>query len=155
MTPLSSLTTKNICSSFQKTKQNTWKCSLYTYLNPSYPFLPYMHLFSAMSNSLQPSGLESAKFFCPWDSPRQEYWSIRAGISSSMPMASLNPCKWDFISTILLNHSFIHWAYQSIISFSLPSNPISSWQIDGGKVEAVTDFLFLVSKITTDSDCSH
>ena len=37
----------------------------------------------------------------------------------------------------------------------MASGPITSWQIDGGKVEAVTDFLFLGSKITTDSDCSH
>ena len=29
------------------------------------------------------------------------------------------------------------------------------WQIEGGKVEAVTDFIFLSSKITADSDCSH
>ena len=33
--------------------------------------------------------------------------------------------------------------------------PISSWQIEGGKVEAVTDFIFLGSKITADIDCSH
>ena len=33
--------------------------------------------------------------------------------------------------------------------------PITSWQIDGGKVEAVTDFLFLGSKITADGDYSH
>ena len=33
--------------------------------------------------------------------------------------------------------------------------PITSCQIEGEKVEAVTDFLFLVSKITVDSDCSH
>ena len=31
---------------------------------------------------------------------------------------------------------------------------INSWQIEGGKVEAVTDFLFLGSKITVDDDCS-
>ena len=35
------------------------------------------------------------------------------------------------------------------------SDPIASWQIEGGKVEAVTDFLFLGSKITVDSDFSH
>ena len=34
-------------------------------------------------------------------------------------------------------------------------SPIPSWQIDGEKVEAVTDFIFLVSKITVDGDCSH
>ena len=32
---------------------------------------------------------------------------------------------------------------------------ITSWQIDGEKVEAVTDFIFLGSKITVDGDCSH
>ena len=33
--------------------------------------------------------------------------------------------------------------------------PITSWQIDGEKMEAVTDFIFLGSKITADGDCSH
>ena len=32
---------------------------------------------------------------------------------------------------------------------------ITSWQIEGGKVEAVTDFIFLDSRITVDSDCRH
>ena len=35
------------------------------------------------------------------------------------------------------------------------SRPIISWQINGGKVERVTDFIFLGSKITVDGDCSH
>ena len=37
----------------------------------------------------------------------------------------------------------------------MASGPIASWQIEGEKVEAVTDFLFLGSKITVDGDCSH
>ena len=37
----------------------------------------------------------------------------------------------------------------------MASGPITSWQIDGGKVETVTEFIFLGSKITEDSDCSH
>ena len=37
----------------------------------------------------------------------------------------------------------------------MASGPITSWQIDGETVETVTDFLFLGSKITADSDCSH
>ena len=37
----------------------------------------------------------------------------------------------------------------------MASGPISSSQIDGEKVEAVTDFIFLGSKITMDYDCSH
>ena len=35
------------------------------------------------------------------------------------------------------------------------SGPITSWQIDGETMETVTDFIFLVSKITVDGDCSH
>ena len=37
----------------------------------------------------------------------------------------------------------------------MASSPITSWQIKGGKVETVTDFLFLGSKITADGDFSH
>ena len=37
----------------------------------------------------------------------------------------------------------------------MASCPIVSWQMEGEKVEAVTDFLFLSSKITVYSDCSH
>ena len=35
------------------------------------------------------------------------------------------------------------------------SGPITSGQIDGGKMETVRDFIFLGSKITADDDCSH
>ena len=35
------------------------------------------------------------------------------------------------------------------------SGPITSWQREEEKVEVVTNFLFLVSKITADRDCSH
>ena len=37
----------------------------------------------------------------------------------------------------------------------MASSPITSWQIDGGTVETVADFIFLGSKITADGDCSH
>ena len=37
----------------------------------------------------------------------------------------------------------------------MASSPITSWQIDVEKVETVRDSIFLVSKITEDSDCSH
>ena len=40
------------------------------------------------------------------------------------------------------------------IAFS-KSDPITSWQIDGETMETVTDVIFLGSKITADSDCSH
>ena len=37
----------------------------------------------------------------------------------------------------------------------MTSASITSWQIDGEKVEALTEFIFLGSKITADGDCSH
>ena len=37
----------------------------------------------------------------------------------------------------------------------MASSPITSWQIDGETMKTVTDFIFLGSKITVDSDCSH
>ena len=37
----------------------------------------------------------------------------------------------------------------------MASSPITSWQMEGAKTEAVTNFLFLGSKITMDGDCSH
>ena len=38
---------------------------------------------------------------------------------------------------------------------SMASGPITSWKINGETVETVSDFIFLCSKITADSDCSH
>ena len=37
----------------------------------------------------------------------------------------------------------------------MTSSSITSWQIDGETMEAVTDFIFLDSRITVDADCSH
>ena len=37
----------------------------------------------------------------------------------------------------------------------MASSPITSWQMDGETVETVTDFIFMVSKITAVGDCSH
>ena len=38
---------------------------------------------------------------------------------------------------------------------SMAFGPITSWEIDGERVETVSDFIFLGSKITADGDCSH
>ena len=37
----------------------------------------------------------------------------------------------------------------------MASGPITSWQIEGGEVEAVTNFLFLGSNVTEEGDCRH
>ena len=42
-----------------------------------------------------------------------------------------------------------------IVNLGLPSELITSWQIDEETVEIVADFIFLGSKITADGDCSH
>ena len=38
---------------------------------------------------------------------------------------------------------------------TMASSPITSWKIKGGKVETVTDFISLGSRVIVDSDCSH
>ena len=47
------------------------------------------------------------------------------------------------------------WLKTSTFRKLRPWHLVTSWQIEGKTVEAVTDFVFLVSKITADSDCSH
>ena len=37
----------------------------------------------------------------------------------------------------------------------MASGPITSWEIDGERVETMADFIFFDSKITADGDCSH
>ena len=37
----------------------------------------------------------------------------------------------------------------------MASSPITSWEIDGERLETVSDFIFLSSQITADGDCSH
>ena len=47
------------------------------------------------------------------------------------------------------------WAFNIQKTKITVSSPITSWQIDGEKVEAVTNFIFLGFKITVDGDCNH
>ena len=47
------------------------------------------------------------------------------------------------------------WSSSFKTTNTMTFDPITSWQIEGGKVETVTDFIFLSSKITADGDCSH
>ena len=49
--------------------------------------------------------------------------------------------------------SSVHGIFQARV-LEWGTSPITSWQIDGEKVETVTDFIFLGSKTTVDSDCS-
>ena len=51
-------------------------------------------------------------------------------------------------------HQYLNFQKLSI-SKIMASGPITSWQIEGETVEAVTNFIFLGSKFTADGDCSH
>ena len=70
-----------------------------------------------------------------------------------------NVTKWRGTKWPLVEGERGEWT--AGLKFSIEINkimacsPITSWQIEGGKVEAVADFIFLGSKITVDVDCSH
>ena len=56
-----------------------------------------------------------------------------------------------------MSHGNLITAYeiQNFKYICVRSSPIASWEIDGETVETVSDFIFWVSKITADGDCSH
>ena len=99
---------------------------------------------SVVSDSLQSYGLQLTRLLCPRDFPgkntRVGFHSLLQGISpGKVSNPGLLHCRW------ILSH----------LSHQESPDPITSWQIDEEKVKAVTDFLFLGSKITVDSDCNH
>ena len=63
-------------------------------------------------------------------------------------------CILHFSISFYITHTHTHKLNIKKTKIIAPS-PITSWQRDGGKVEAVTNFLFLGSKITADGDCNH
>ena len=73
-------------------------------------------------------------------------------INGFMFLPLMNLCRIIIISSLSVLLINVQLSIQSKI---MASGLITSWQIEGEKVEAVTDFIFLGSKITADSDCSH
>ena len=71
----------------------------------------------------------------------------------------MKPLSWQKLKTLLIRVKME--SEKAGLKFNIQktkitaSSPISSWQIDGGKVETVMDFIFLGSKITEDGDCHH
>ena len=63
--------------------------------------------------------------------------------------------KWSSQGRIISYMSEKAGLKLNIQKTDMVSGPITSWQIDGETMETVIDFLFLGSKITIDSDCSH
>jgi len=110
---------------------------------------------SVMSNSFWPCGLYS-----PWNSPGQNTEMVAVPFSRR----SSQPRDWTQVSWIA-GRLFTIWRWKESEKAGLQLNiqetkimvsgPITSWQTDGAKMETVIDFIFLGSKITADSDCSH
>ena len=88
-------------------------------------------------------------------SPACEYLHYTFGYSSGYFLALNNTLKTLSSKTFLITE--ISNICKSNIQKTkiMASGPITSWQIDGGTVETVRDFMFLGSKITADGDCSH
>ena len=63
-------------------------------------------------------------------------------------------CVYTYIYIYIYTHTYTYRVYIQKTKI-MASGPITTWQTEGGKVEAVTDFIFLVSKITVDGHCSH
>ena len=77
----------------------------------------------------------------------------------------------DSVILWTLSHEMLGWMNQRMIKVKqeskkavlkfiqktkiMVSGPVTSWQIDGETMEAVTNFIFLSSKISVDGDCSH
>ena len=105
-------------------------CTGMGFLKGYFPFLlPSMHAKSLQScpTLCDPRDCSSPRLLCPWDSLGR---NIGVGC---------------------------HFLLQTNIKITriIASCPITSWQIEGENLEAMIDFIFLGSKITSDSDCSH
>ena len=82
--------------------------------------------------------------------------ALAFGRSAPVPAAGPHPASWGSPAV-----SRPLWVWCRLLSLNIQetkimaSSPITSWQTEGGKVETVTDFTFLGSKIIADGDCSH
>ena len=79
-------------------------------------------------------------------------------VKSESEVAQSCPTLSDHMGCSLPGSS-VHGIFQARVlewgAIAFSTGPITSWQIEGEKVEVVTDFLFLGSKITAVGDCSH
>ena len=117
-----------------------------------------------MSDSVRPHRRQPTRLPRPWDTPGKN-----TGVGCHFLLQCMKVKTEGEVaqSSLTLRDpmdcsppgSSIHGIFQArvlewgAIVFSEVS--ITSWQIDGGKMETVADFIFLGSKITADGDCSH
>jgi len=108
----------------------------YSYLLKNFPQFVVIHTvkgFGIVNNAEVDVFLELACFF----DDSTDFGNLISG-SSSFSKSSSNIWKFNIQKTKIM-----------------ACGPITSWQIQKEKVKAVTDFIFLDSKMTVDSDCSH
>ena len=79
-------------------------------------------------------------------------WKVKVKLLSRV---LLSATPWTSAYQAPPSMGFSRQEYWSGVLLPSPSSAITSWQIEGEKVEPVTDFIFLVSKIIADGDCSH
>ena len=94
-----------------------------------------------MSGSVQPHRWQPTRLPHPWDSPGKNI-----GVGGHFLLQGMKVKEKSEKVGLKLNIQ-----KTKIMAFG----PITSWQIDGGKVETMVDFVFLGAKITADGDCSH
>ena len=63
--------------------------------------------------------------------------------------------SFSYLEPVSCSMSSFNYCFLTCIQISQEAGPITSWQIGGETMEAVTNFIFLGFKIITDSDCSH
>ena len=97
-------------------------------------------------------------FANPWIYSPWSFSGSNIGMSSFLPSwADLSSPGIELGSPAFAGRFFTNWAIgeDPIKTKIMAIGPITPWQLEEGKVEAVTDFIFTGSKITVDGDCSH
>ena len=90
-----------------------------------------------------------------WMKPswNQDYWENINNLSYADDTMLMAESKEELKSILMKVKAGLKLNIQK--TKSMVSSPITSWQTDGETMETVRDFIFLGSKITADSDCSH
>ena len=109
---------------------------------PKFPHVSVWTLPSRISNSYENP-------FIQVSSTKEALWSQKLPVGAESPGFSQMKCK------CASNNRKTGLKLNIKKTKMIASSPITSWQIEGGKVVGVTDLLFFSSKITVDGDCSH
>ena len=89
--------------------------------------------------------------------PLCHHWCLRSSGGNDLLEPQAQGRKVELLGPCQFQNAIILWRgkFSSFCYGREASGPITSWQVEGGTVEGVTDFIFLGFKITADGDCSH